>query len=517
MSVTRRAVCFCGAFGLAALAEGSAFAAPYLEDPRTARAVTLRAPRTTLGECLRVVSAAVEVELTAAPELSREAVVAYVPRRTLRETMSAIEELFDGRWVESGGKFRLEPDPVRYPARRNAHRAALAKIRKTLDDQSALVMKRLKTEPLPPDQDSQRQLFPVVLWSFLTPDQRMQVLKGTRVSIAIPEPQAKPVYELTVSMALKEPGKLVEPLLATFDLDDRNELANPTLRVRATGRRADSVVGAIHSVDLSTALEAPKPQPAPNGPILPENLGGRGRIGGTRDELILALGEAANLPVLSRQRAQGGSGPALVIGGRTLSQVMEDLGAACDVTVTANSRGFFLCRSNTEALDGAGSLPESIMDYVRRRPEKGKVISFDLLSELGELTPLQLAVLQRSNLCTPETIAAREIYTVLRFYRSLTPAQRQAIFTADGLEAAGLSHAQLHALLDEKAKRGNWEVHGPLQEIKGLRFRFERASVDGQAAVTFVCLRDGNELEPPVLVELPKVDEDEEVPTASRG
>lgn len=517
MSVSRRALCSQGVLALAVLAAGPLSAAPYLEDPRTARAVTLKAPRAPLAECLRLISEAVQVELTAAPAFAREQIVAYIPHRTLRETMSAVEELFDGQWVPSGAGFRLDPDPVRFKARQAARRGVLLKLRKSLDEQSAGVTKQLKTEPIPVDQDSQRKLFPVLLWSYLSPEQRLQVLSGVATTITIPEAQAHPLYELAVSMALKEPGKLTEPLLATFDLDDRNELANLTMRVRATGRRADSIIGAIHSVDLSERLETPKPPAGPMGPNLPDNIGENGRIGGTRDELMLSLGEAANLPVLSRQRAQGGSGPAVVIGGRSLSQVMQDMAAACDVSVQATSRGFYLFRSNTEALDPAGAIPESIAGYLKRRPQKGKPVPFDLLAELGDLTPLQLAVLQRSNLCTPDTITAREIYTILRFYRSLTAAQREALFTAAGLDVAALSHPQLHALLDEKAKRGNWEVHGPLQAIKGLRLRFEHTSIDGHEAVSFVCLRDGKELEPPLVAELPIVDEDEDRPTATRG
>jgi hypothetical protein len=260
-----------------------------------------------------------------------------------------------------------------------------------------------------------------------------------------------------------------------------------------------------------------KPPPAEGGPVLPEGIGDNGRIGGTRDELVLSLGEEARLPVLSRQRAQGGSGPAVVIAGRSLWQVMSEVSAACDVSVKASSRGFYLLRSNTEALDSAATLPEWVGKYAERRPKKGAFVRFDVLSELSELSPLQVAVLQRSNLCTPETLTAREIYTILRFYRTLSPEQRVRIFSPAGLEAAGLTHPQLHALLDEKLKRGNWEVHGPLQALKGLSFRFQETSDEGKPAVSFVCVRDGKELEPPVLVELPQIEEDEERPTASRG
>lgn len=519
MTFSRRTVCLL-AIGSAAVlgAARAACANAYLEDVRTARAVTLKVPRCTLAQCLAAFSKAAGIELSAGPALSRQQLVAYVPKRTVRETMSAIEELFDASWTPAGSpsSYRLDPDPVRTKVRQAARTTLLQKLRKSLDDQAVEAQRKIKTEPLPVDQTAQRDLFPPLLWSQLTPEQRLQVLGGTPVTLTIPEAKAHPAYELAVSIALKEKAPLISPLMVTFDLDDRNELALPTLRVRATGMRADSIVGAIHSLDVLKGIEIPKPAPPPGGPTLPDNIGEQGRVGGTRDELILELGEAAGLPLLSRQRAQGGTGPAVVIAGRSVSQVMADVAAACDVAITPSSRGFYLLRSRTEAFDAAGDVPDWLAKYVARRPAKGQFVSWDLLAELGDLTPLQLAVVQRSNLCTEETITAGEIYTVLRFYRTLSAEQRNAIFSPEGLDVSTLTHPQLHALLDEKVKRGNWEVHGPLQAIKGLRFRFQNTTNDGKPAVTLSAVRDGKDLEAPIVVELPQIEEEEEHPTATR-
>lgn len=513
MSLSRRRVLQLSAGALAL--RGATLASPvraaaFLEDARTARGVTLRLPRTTLAECLRVLSAAGGVSLEAAPELQREALVGYVPRRPLRETMSALEALFDATWSGTGTpvRYRLQRDPVKSKAALQARERLLQEYRKNLDAQAAAAAKAVKTDGLPTLDTPRRETFVLLLWNELTPAQKLQVLRGETVTASIPEARAQPMYELAVAIAGKEKAKLTGSLLATFDLDDRSELAIPTLRTRATGMRENSIVGAIHAIEFAKMAEPPRPKVPDGGPVLPLEIGTDGSVSGTRDEMVLGLGEGGGVPILSRQRAQGGNGPGVQAGGRPAAQVAADLAVACDARLVPNSRGFLLLRSNTEALDASGSIPEAAQAYLKRRPATG-FVPLPALAELAALSLLQLAVLQRSNLCTVETAAAREIYTLLDFYRSLTPELRQALFSPKGVEATRLSHAQLHALLGDKRLRANWEVHAPLQSISDLSFRMEETRQDDGPALSMVCLRKGLEMDAPIVVPMPEVEEEE--------
>lgn len=505
-----------GALTGAALTARPAAAAPYLEDARTARTVTLRAPRTTLESVLGVLTQAAGVTLEAAPDLRRQSLVGFVPRRPLRETMAALEDLFDATWAVTGAPavYRLTPDPVRKKAWDLAREKQLQEMRKRLDIQAAEAVKKSKTEPLPTLDSARRELFALLLWNEVPAAAKLQVLRGGTVSHSIPQARAHPIYDLACAIASKENRKLVSPLIATLDLDDRGELGLPAMRARATGMRESSIVGAIQSLEFYKPGEPPRPKVA-DGPVLPQAVGKDGTLSGTRDEMAIGLGEEGGVPVLSRQRATGGSGPAFAAGGRPVGQVAADLAVACDCRLVSNSRGFVLLRSNTEHLDAAGHLPESLSNFLRKRPEPGSYVPLEVLAELAALSPLQVAILQRSNVCTEETITVRELYTVLDFYRSLSPELRQALVSPTGVEASRLSHAQLHALLGDKALRANWEVHSPLQEMKGLAFRVRQVQEDGQPALALACLRNGQETEGTVVVELPKAGE-EERPTATR-
>jgi hypothetical protein len=154
--------------------------------------------------------------------------------------------------------------------------------------------------------------------------------------------------------------------------------------------------------------------------------------------------------------------------------------------------------------------------YLKARPSPGKPVPFATLAELAALSPFQLAVLERSHRCTADASVLREgIYVMCRFYRALTPDQRRSLFSDEGLDAASLTHAQLHDFLDERRLRGGLEIHQPLQEVRGLRFRFREESEDGKLLLIASCARDGVDVDPAVSTELPVV-EDEEQPAASR-
>ena len=490
---------------------------PYLEDARTARAVTLRAPRTTLGECLKVLSAATGIQLSAAADLAGEPLVGFLPRRPVRETMSALEGLFDADWSGTGrpAAYRLQRSGARLKAWHAAREKLLAGFRKKLDGQAAEAVKKARMEPLPMLDSGRRELFALLLWNELSAAQKLQVLSGVPVTAAIPAVRAETIHELAMAIASKGPGALVAPMLATLDLDDRSELALPMIRARATGMRENSIVGAIHSIDFIKSEGPPAGKIPEGGPELPAEIGAAGRLEGTRDGMVLQLGEGGEVPILSRQRAQGGSGPAVVAGGRTVPQVAADLAAATDTLLVPNSRGYVLLRSNTELFDAAGQPSEALDRYLAQQIAPGAVVPLPALAELGGLSLFQLAVLERGNVCTVEAGTAREVYTVLHFFLSLTADQRQALFSPAGLPARRLTHAQLHHLLDEKDKRVNWEVHTPLQQMDGLAFRMEQVRGPDGPAITMTCLREGREIEGAVLFGLPR-SEPEERPSAAR-
>jgi len=185
------------------------------------------------------------------------------------------------------------------------------------------------------------------------------------------------------------------------------------------------------------------------------------------------LGLASGLPILSRHRAYGGSLSGIAVGGRKVGEVMAQLGVQLDAQATATARGFQLLRSLTDLMDLSG-LPAAapVQSYLRKQPKPGETVSFAALADLAALTPLQLSVLERSNIASEEASFVREAYALLRFYQGLSPAQQQALFSKEGLDVSELTHEQWHALLDQRDKRGDFNILNSVQEIKGLRFRF---------------------------------------------
>jgi hypothetical protein len=505
------------ACALAVLLAGAA-RADYTDDARTARGVAIGSPRAPLGECLQRLSQVTEVSLSAAPSLLQEPLVGYVPRRPLRETMQALEELYDGVWTVLPGsppKYRLDLDPVRVKAAAVAHSAAFKEYRKVADEAAAEAARNLKNGGKLPDGRSdvqQVQLFSLLLWSHVPPADRDRVLNGQTVTISIPAAEAEPIHQLILSIAKKRDAKLIAPMLASFDLDDKTDLGIPAIRARATGLREDSVVGAIWTIDFLKQAGVPKPPEAPEGdPVLPEMIGDNGRFNGERDEVLVKLAQEAGVPILSRHRVQGGSISTVSAGGRKLTDVMSALGSSINALHRPNARGYQLFRSRTEAIDRSGLPPATVVEnYLRNRPELGQPVPFTALVPLTPLTPLQLQVLGRSNVAGAEAAIAEEIFSLLRFYQALTPPQRKALFSEEGLDVGSLTHPQLHAILDEKAKRGGLDIHDHLQQLKGLRLRFKEELDKEESSLLLQALRDGTVVSSSTQ-ELPKVEKEEEI------
>ena len=472
--------------------------ADYGDDSRTAKGAAFGSPRAPLGKCLRLLSDATGVALTAAPALATEPLVGYVPRRPLRETMQALEDLYDGQWVAVSGSpagYRLDPEPNRAKAAAATRAVAFKEFRKTIDDAAADAMRRVKAgEPLPASQDQKSRLLPLLLWAQLPSPDRDRVLNGQTITISIPVAQVGAIHELIIGIATKSMAPPIAPALATYDMDDRTDLGVPSLRARATVLRENSIVGAIGSVEFIKQPGAPRPPDSPEGdPVLPAGIGDAGRFNGERDEILVKLAEEAGLPILSRQRVQGGSARTVVAGGKRLSEVMADLSASVDANYRPTARGFHLFRSRTEVIDRVGLPIDSVVQhYLAQRPALSQIVPFATLSLLAPLSPFQLAVLQRSNLASDDAGIARQIFAVMRFYQSLKPEQQKAIFSAEGLAVEGLDHRQLHAFLDQKDKRGDLEVHDHLQQIKGLYFRFkEERDKDDDGSLILQVVRDG--------------------------
>ncbi|MGV3719527.1 MAG: hypothetical protein ACO1SX_01345 [Actinomycetota bacterium] len=480
------------------LAAASGARADYIDDSRTAKGVSLAMPRTSLGEVLREISGATGVKVTAAPGLTEEQLVGYVPRRPLRETMRALEELYDGVWTVLPGSpssYRLDPDPARAKTLAAARAVALKEYRKSADAPAAEAAARIKKgEPLPTSQQLQWDLLGPLLWSHLSSADRDRVLQGQTVTIAIPQAEAGAIHDHIGATATKSRAPLAAPVMATFDMDDKVDTGIPSIRARATAVRENSVVGAISGIEIIKPQAGGKTTEAPpNDPVLPEAVGETGRFNGERDEVMVTLAEACGLPILSRHRVQGGSSRTVVAGGRRMTDVMNDLALAVDATYQPNSRGYHLFRSRTEMIDRAGLPPAAVLQhYLATRPAAGEVVPFAKLAELAPLTPLQLAVLQRSNLASAEAEKARETFAVMRFYQSLTPEQRSLLFTESGLSAEKLTHTQVHAFLDEKRKRAEFDIHDQLQQMRGLAFRFREEPEKDEDGLILEAVRDGN-------------------------
>jgi hypothetical protein len=504
----------------------------YLEDPRTARGVLLDCPRAPLRESLRSLSRATGVPLSASAALAEEPMTGYVPKRPLRETMGALEELFDGVWTRLPGSppaYRLDPEPVMAKAQEAARRALLKRYQKAVDDLALQTMRQVKAaraETL--DNPSRTLALSAILWSQLSPAQKERVLQGEPVTTSVPEAQAGLAYDLTLAItrnyvpAVAENKKLTGAMLATFDLELASTAVTvnaplPSIRARASGMRDNSIIAAVSLIDVSNIQLLPRPAPRPetadDSPPLPAGIGQNGQLSGNRDLLVRKIGEACGVPILSRHQPDG-TNRSVDAGGRKVSQVMADLAQRCGAAVEVNARGFRLLRSLTELLDASGRPPAAtIQAYLKERPPAGKAVPFRTLSRLGELTPLQFSVLQRSSICASEAGFARQAFALLRFYRSLTPPQREELFSEKGLPVSTLAHAQLHALLDQRDKRANFDIYTHLQEINGLIFRFQESQEGEATLLRLQALRDGNFL---AKTEIPlPVVEPEETPVAS--
>lgn len=487
--------------------------ADYLDDARTARGVEFGSPRAPLADCLKVLSSAARVELVVSPALAAEALTGYVPRRPLRETMRALEELFDAAWVPSGGAspvYALTPAPEKSRAHRAVAAEQVRRAVRAIDDQAEQAALDSRAGRAASDRVESQRLA-LSLWLCLTPAARVQLLQGVPLTLPVPESRAPAVYRQLLLLADKPDRPLVGPMLATFDLDDQIDTGIPWIRARVTAMRHGSIVGALGMIDwlkVPAANQNPADPPA-EGPALPAGVGVSGRFHGTRDEQALKIGQALNLPILSRHRSWGGTGPTVMAGGRRLPEVMADYAAGCAARVQSTARGFQLLRSVTESFDSVGRPPDGpVRRFLAARPKVGEVVGFEQMLELGSLTPMQLAILQRGNVCTAEASFAVDNYAILRFYQALNPSQRRAVFSDEGLDAAALTHAQLHALLDAKLKRADWDIHAHLQTLAGLRFRFRQQVERDEKSITYQALREGRVVSG-ANADLPSVEEEE--------
>jgi hypothetical protein len=491
-------------------------AAGYLEDARTAKAVTLRSPRATLAACLEVLSQASGVTLTAAPALAEESLVGAVRQRPLRETMGAIAELYEGSWTALPGQsaaYRLDPKPGSLERQAKARAALVGRYVKMLDDQAAQAAAEVKPGKPVEENRAQTARFAATLWRCLAPADRVAVLGGKAVTIPVPADRAKVIAELIELLAVRREEKSGGPVLATFDLEDRSDQAVPSLVIRATVLRQGGISG--HSVPRGFVQFVPLARPAAAAPasaepgLLPRSAGEDGRFRGTRDEVVAALAEQCDLPILSRQRAMGGIGPTIVGGGRRVSQVLADLVEACEVTDTVTARGFHLFRSRTELLDSLYTPPAAVVSaYLAGRPAVGERVPFAQLAKLGKLSPFQMSIAARSNRCSADAETARSLVAVFRFYESLKPDQAQRLFSEEGLDAASLTHAQLHALLDARARRADFNITNLARDLQGLRFRFHQDLESREEGLVMEALR-GDDVLTSEAVALPEVEEEE--------
>lgn len=508
---------------LTGVTAGAAQPDAYLSDARTAKALAFSFPRGYLSDCVALVSKGTGVSLSVAPPLGDEPLVAYVPRRPLRETMRALEELFDAQWTAGAGPvpaYVLRPEPVK-TKKNQAARAQLTKqLMKGLDDQSAQAVQDARKEIASPDNLVGSHLA-LLLWAHLKPAERAKVLRGERVSLSIPEGSSRLVYEAGLSAARRAPNlsmlemkPLAGPILATFDLDDwrqnPTENAIPNLRARLTALRADSCVGGIGTVEF---VRVP---PAPKVAIPPDGRGAAAapaptidRVSGSRDEVVFKIAQVYGVPVLSRHRSS--SQPInLEVAGGSLARVMADFALGTESRTQVNARGFQLVRSLTEHTDPIGYPTRSVVEkYLANRPKEGETVHLDQLAELAVLSPIQLGILQRMNRCSSEASFLREAYAVARFYRALSPEQRKEVFSREGIAARSLTHPQLHALLDHKLRRADWEVHEHLQQLSDLRFRFVETKSRGEYSLAMHALRNGRALSSKSL-DLPQVEPEDQ-------
>lgn len=528
-TLSRREALAAGAVGLlgasrSGLAATPPAPAPYLEDSRTARAARLSIPRTPLRETLRVLSQVAGIELTAAPTLAEESLVGFVPRRPIRETMQALETLFQARWTRNSGSSRylLSPDPKQLQAEADAQAAAMKRIRARLDAQAAQVAKL--TTP-PPEDAPQPEAPTALLWQHLPTADRDRVLRGASVTFSIPLEKVGPLNVMMVNSSRREPAPLTEPVLATFDLDYdldiREGQGSLALRARATGRRENSLIAVIGIQDLSKLAQAAKAPPfeeMPGGEPFPTKVGGTGRFFGGRDEILLRLAEVCGVPILSRHRPQKQT-TTITAGGQTFSTVLANIAAAYDAKPTLTARGFGLLRDTAAVPDFPLHTPAQILtDYEKNRPPVSRVVTLEQMSPLSTLTPGQLALLAATNRYNAEarfltgspgredTAIQAAAYALVRFHAALSPEQRQALASDAGLDAATLTHRQLHLLIDARSKRGDFDVFPHMGQLRGLHLRFRTYPERKEDNLTLQALRDGMSVAG-IALNLPTVEE----------
>lgn len=527
----------CGMAGALLLAGGMAAgiarpavsaAGDYLEDARTARGFRLVTPRVPLSECLQALSGAAGMTLDAAPELAGEPLVAAVPRRPLRETMAALEQLFDARWARlpgAGAGFRLQPDPAKLAALRTARENYLKRVQQEVDRQCAETVKEARAAQSVPSSRRSTLVLGLLLWNSLAPAQRRSVTLGQTVTVQVAKADEALLIRFLSDTQDRDRRAVAAPLFVTFDLDDRGprdlpiDDARPTIRARVTSHGANQVAGQVGVIDFLTLAALPKAaEPAPlfpDAPPFPDEVGASGRFDGSRDEQIEKFALGCGLPVLSRHRARGGSGESLLAGGRKPGEVLLQLAASCDAVASTTPRGFALLRSQTEWVDNLGFPPQAIVrEYVRQQPAKGQALSLEAVTPLIRLNPLQLSVLTRSNQCTDAAEFVRSAGALIRFRQALSPSQRQALESEAGLGASELTPLQLHHLLDERSRRGDWDVYNQMSRVDNLRLRWKPRAGEPRPGMLLQVLREGKQIVSNEL-ELP-VPEDEDLPSAAQ-
>lgn len=491
------------------------------------RMVSLTLPRCTLAKALQALSTAAKVRLTVAPALAEERLVGHVPGRSLKQTMDALAELYDARWTRIVGSegFRLEPVPEKERSARAARQAYLAKLRAALDREGAESLAEAKNGGFPGDTESRARTrkLGMVLWAVLPAAARNKVLRGTPYTLSLPNAAARPVYQMLLLVTEKDDAPPVGPLLITYDLDEKGENMLPQVRARVTAMRKNSIIGAFGVLDLTTLVPLPLAPPStttrPDEPKLAASVGYGGRFVGIRDELAVKVAEGCGVPVLSRHRALPDSTYALNAANRTIGAVVDDLARQCDATASVTQSGFRLLRSNSEVIDSLYYPTPAIVErYLKTQPAVGKRVPFESVAPLAALSPIQIKVLQRSNTCTEAAEFAYDCYGLLRFYNTLSPAQRLRLFDASsptappGLAVKGLSHGALHAFLDERTKRGDLNIYGELQDKGDLSLLFRQRPDQPEAPFMAKGLRGGEE-KATATRELAEVNQ-EETPTA---
>ncbi len=497
-------------------ASSRAIAAPadHREDPRTLRSLSFRCPRALLGRALEALAAPLGVRLTASPALGRHEIMGYLPPRPLRESMDAIAELFDAEWAAADGGYRLDPSPAPWKQLELDQRAAARRIMGQLDAMAATLAGKLRAGEALRGREAD-QAAALLAWPHIPVPARERALMGEIVTLALPEPAARALLPQILPQGTPLPAARV---LVTLDLDDRSDTCLPSLRTHISAIGPAAAYFNTGRVDYWTLLPpAPKPPAFDQGAgevPFPPGWFKQGAIDGTRDEVIIAVGTAARLPVLARTRSMGG-GFGVTVGGRLPSAVLGDIAGGCAAGLSQTARGYYLIRSQTPAADLTGvPIPAAVAAlerYDAARKREGPTAA-ERLAPLAGIPLLHLSTLERANLCTTEIGFVRENYGLVAFLAGLSQAQLLSLRGPSGLPFDSLKPEQLHALLDERYKVAELELREPLRSLRGLSLGAQQ--VAGGAELTLQ-LRRGAEVIQTVALELP-VPEPEEYPLAQR-